>query len=191
MLPYSKVLDVGCGCLRAGYWLVRFLDPGCYYGIEPHVPMLDAGIEHCLTPEIKAVKKPLFDTNDRFDFSVFDAKFDVVLARSIWSHAAKSQIEAMLDSFVAWTNPEAFFLTSYYPATWYRWRQGDYQGSKWVGRSHERSNPGQIHHSWKWIRAVCGSRGLDVRRLPDPPFNGQYWLKITRLQETGTSRNSA
>jgi hypothetical protein len=23
--PDSKLLDVGCGCLRAGYWLVRFL----------------------------------------------------------------------------------------------------------------------------------------------------------------------
>ena len=99
--------------------------------------MLDAGIEYCLTPELRAEKKPLFDTNDRFDFSVFNAKFDVVLARSIWSHAAKSQIEAMLDSFVAWTNPGAFFLTSYLPATWHRWGQGDYRGSKWVGRSHE------------------------------------------------------
>src|SRR5271157_4551410 len=28
--PGSRVLDVGCGCLRAGYWLMHFLDPGCY-----------------------------------------------------------------------------------------------------------------------------------------------------------------
>jgi len=153
--------------------------------------MLNAGIEYSLTPELKAEKKPRFDTNDRFDFSVFDVRFDVVLARSIWSHAAKSQIEAMLDSFVAWTNPRAFFLTSYYPARWYRSGQRDYRGSKWVGRSHERSKPGLIRHSWKWIRAACGDRGLDVRRLPDPPFNGQHWLKITRFQDTGTSRNSA
>src|SRR5260370_20544929 len=33
--PESKVLEIGCGCLRIAYWLVRFLDPGCYHGIEP------------------------------------------------------------------------------------------------------------------------------------------------------------
>ena len=29
LYPYSRLLDVGCGCLRAGYWLIRLLDPGC------------------------------------------------------------------------------------------------------------------------------------------------------------------
>ncbi len=24
--PSSKVLDIGCGCLRGGYWLIHFLD---------------------------------------------------------------------------------------------------------------------------------------------------------------------
>jgi hypothetical protein len=32
--PYSKLLDVGCGCLRGGYWLVRLLDADCYFDIE-------------------------------------------------------------------------------------------------------------------------------------------------------------
>src|SRR5213082_1830019 len=29
----SQVLDIGCGVLRAGYWLIHYLDPGCYCGI--------------------------------------------------------------------------------------------------------------------------------------------------------------
>ena len=33
--PSSRVLDVGCGALRLGYWLLRFLDPGRYFGIDP------------------------------------------------------------------------------------------------------------------------------------------------------------
>src|SRR5260370_14272348 len=68
--PSSKLLDVGCGCLRAGYWLVRLLDAGCYFGIEPNSTMLQAGLDHVLGSELQAAKKPLFDTNDRFDFSV-------------------------------------------------------------------------------------------------------------------------
>ena len=26
LVPESKILDIGCGCLRTAYWLIRFLD---------------------------------------------------------------------------------------------------------------------------------------------------------------------
>jgi hypothetical protein len=81
--------------------------------------MLQAGIGHILCPGLQAAKKPLFDTNDRFDFSVFGVKFDVFLARSIWTHAPKSQIQIMLDGFIRNSSPDAFLLTSYYPASWF------------------------------------------------------------------------
>jgi hypothetical protein len=183
LYPDSKLLDVGCGCLRAGYWLVRLLDPGCYFGIEPFQEMLAAGIESCLTPEVRTQKRPCFNSNDRFDFSVFGVKFDVVLARSIWSHASKSQIGAMLDGFVEHTNPNAFFLTSYLPTVWFKRWQRDYSGDHWVGKSHQQSQPGQIHHSRKWIELEGQKRGLSVKQLPDEPFNSQYWLKITKDQK--------
>jgi hypothetical protein len=105
------------------------------------------------------------------------------LARSIWSHASKSQIQAMLDGFVEHTNPNAFFLTSYLPAVWFKRWQRDYTGTNWVGKSHQRNQPGQIHHSRKWIELECQRRGLSVKQLPDEPFNSQYWLKITKNQK--------
>ena len=176
--PSSRLLDIGCGCLRAGYWIIRLLDPGCYFGIEPNARMLEAGIDYLLDPELRAAKSPSFDTNDHFDFSVFRVKFDAFLARSIWSHAPKSQIQTMLDGFVQTSSPEAFFLTSYYPAPWFR--RTDYSGTKWVGLSHTSSKPGQIRHKRSWIESECRARGLFVKQLNDAPFNGQYWLKITR-----------
>src|SRR5260370_4441623 len=33
--PESRVLDIGCGCLRAAYWLIHYLHPRCYCGIAP------------------------------------------------------------------------------------------------------------------------------------------------------------
>ena len=69
--PQLKVLDLGCGCLGGGYWLIHFLDPGCYFGIEPAARMLQQGIDHLIEPEILKVKQPCYDTNDRFDLSVF------------------------------------------------------------------------------------------------------------------------
>jgi hypothetical protein len=102
------------------------------------------------------------------------------LARSIWSHASKAQIQAMLDGFVEHTNPNAFFLASYLPAVWFKRWQRDYTGDNWVGKSHQRNQPGQIHHSRKWIKIECQKRGLAVKQLSDEPFNSQYWLKITK-----------
>lgn len=181
--PYSKVLDVGCGCLRGGYWLVRLLDPDCYFGIEPNQPMLKAGIEYCLTPELLALKRPRFDSNDQFDFSVFQTKFDAVVARSIWTHTSKEQIQVMLDNFVEHTNAQGFFLTSYLPSVWYKRRHRDYTGKKWVGKSHECGSAGLVHHRTGWIHHQCRIRGLRLKELDDAPFNGQRWLKITKAGE--------
>ncbi len=178
--PQSKVLDLGCGCLRGGYWVIHFLDPGCYFGIEPAAAMLRQGIDHVMEPEVLKERQPRFDTNDRFDLSVFGVKFDIVLARSIWSHASKGQIVTMLDGFLANSSPDAFFLTSYYPAGF--WKHRDYKGDRWKGRSHQSDTPGEVRHSFRWVKKQVEARGLFVRQLPDLPFNGQHWLKICRSQ---------
>jgi hypothetical protein len=96
----SRVLDIGCGCLRAGYWLIHFLDPDCYFGIEPNRAMLETGLSSLLEPGLAEAKRPRFDHNADFNLTVFGERFDFVLARSIWTHASKTQIETMLDGIV-------------------------------------------------------------------------------------------
>lgn len=181
--PWSKVLDVGCGCLRGGYWLIHFLDKGRYFGIEPHSVMLQKGIDRVLEPELLEEKQPRFDTNDRFDFSVFGEKFDVLIARSIWSHASKAQVQLMLDGFAANSSREAFFMTSYYPASFWNWRKRDYSGGEWRGRSHQSRTPDQVCHSFRWVKQQVEMRGMFVTQLPDLVLNGQYWIKIAHDRE--------
>lgn len=115
--PSSRVLDVGCGALRLGYWLMHFLEPGCYFGIEPQQEMLHVGLEELIEPDVVAHADAHFDANENFDFSVFGETFDFVFARSIWTHASKPQISAMLRSFAATSSPEGVFLASYKPAS--------------------------------------------------------------------------
>src|SRR5712691_748005 len=114
--PESKILEFGCGCLRIAYWLVRFLDPGCYHGIEPARQRVELGLRYLFASEEVMLKQPRFDFNPNFDPTVFGARFDFFLARSIWTHASKRQIEATLDSFVRDSLPTSVFLTSYLPA---------------------------------------------------------------------------
>jgi len=181
MYPQMKVLDLGCGCLRGGYWLIHFLDAGCYFGIEPAAARLQQGIDHVVEPEVLKDKQPKFDTNDKFDLGVFGVKFDIVLARSIWSHASKEQIVTMLDEFAANSTPEAFFLTSYIRARIFKGR--DYKGDSWQGRSHQSDRGGLVQHSFRWVKEQVESRRLFVRQLPDLVFGGQHWLKICRSRD--------
>ena len=134
LTPASKVLDIGCGCLRGGYWLIHFLDKGCYFGIEPNTEMLDAGLRILLEPELLELKTTRFDPNSNFDFSIFEVKFDYLVARSIWTHASKQQIQTMLDGFVNTASTGAMFITSYIMPTLFK---RDYKNSNLVGKSHE------------------------------------------------------
>jgi hypothetical protein len=175
--PASRVLDLGCGVLRAGYWLIHFLDAGGYHGIEPHAGRLEIGMHTMLEPEVLQSKRPRFDTNPRFDTGVFGEQFDYFLAYSIWTHASKRQISVMLDGFLRDARGDAVFLTTYYPAGW---RHRDYRGDTWYGTSHESDVPGCIYHSFRWVRAECDARNLVVRKIGRDRTHGQFWLEITR-----------
>jgi SAM-dependent methyltransferase len=207
--PSSRVLDVGCGALRAGYWLMRFLDTGCYFGIEPNRDMLKVGLEEIVQPNVVARAGAHFAHNDDFDFSVFGEQFDFVLARSIWTHTSKAQIQAMLSSFAATAAPGGAFLASYHPATalapfGQRWppikrlftaplaqmspilvklpaiTSSQYEGKQWVGISHRSGEPGVVRHSLRWIAEEARQRGLRARLMPYPVANAQYWLRVAR-----------
>jgi len=177
LTPESKVLDIGCGCLRIAYWLIRFLDPGCYFGVEPASQRIDYGLHHLFTPEEISLKQPHFDFNSNFDSSVFGVKFDFFLARSIWTHGSKRHIEVTLDSFVRDSAPRGIFLASYLPP---QSPDEDYQGDRWVGTSHESTVPGVIRHKLTWILQQCQIRSLVVRELPGIDCDSQFWLRISR-----------
>ena len=183
LLPTSRVLDIGCGCLRVGYWLIHFLGQERYFGIEPNRLMLGAGLRILLEPGVVELKRPQFDENARFDFAVFDEQFDYFVARSIWIHASKAHIQTMLDGFVSTSNTHSVFLVSYLPATC---DEDDYQGTTWVGRSHLSNQPATIRHRFAWIEAECVRRGLIAEEITDQTYNfgNQIWLRI-RHRESG------
>jgi len=174
--PDSRVLDFGCGVLRGGYWLIHFLDAGCYHGIEPHAERLAIGTEVILESETLRLKQPSFDSNTTFDTATFGKKFDYFLAYSIWTHAPKHQIEMMLDGFVRNSTEGAAFLASFLPA---RHNADDYTGNQWFGTSHDSDVRGCVHHSFSWIRNACRRRGLHVQMLGRDGI-GQIWLRVDR-----------
>jgi hypothetical protein len=179
LTPESKLLDIGCGCLRVAYWLIRFLEPDGYFGIEPARLRVEYGKHFLFESESEELerKRPRFDFNAGFDSKPFATVFDFFLAGSIWTHASKAQIETTLDSFCRDAAPSAAFLSSYLPAAT---PEEDYSGDSWVGSSHESATPGIVRHSLAWISAACERRGLALGELPGLDCDSQYWLRITK-----------
>ena len=173
--PWSKLLDIGCGALCGGYWMIHFLDAGGYHGIEPNQHMLKAGIEYLLEPGLLETRTPRFVYNDQYDFSGFGTKFDFFHAHSIWTHAPKKDIEKMLDGFVKFGNAGARFLTSFKSPHIFR---PDYKGDSWVGVSHESETAGICRHSFKWIQNACRKREVTVTLLKHEKIHKQKWLLI-------------
>lgn len=181
LTPQSTFLDVGCGALRVGYWLLHFLDRGRYCGIEPNVEMLQAGIAEILEPGLLEAKQPRFNHNDDFDLDVFGERFDFVFARSIWTHASKEQIGRMLDGFASIASERGVFLASVLPAREGRRRgREDFVGSGWQGRSHQSEKAALVGHKLSWVREQCAARKLLAEALHGRVANNQVWVRITR-----------
>jgi SAM-dependent methyltransferase len=164
LYPNSRVLDVGCGALRGGYWLINFLQPGRYYGIEPNRKMLQIGVRNFLTKNLINVKRPRFAYNDDFDFTVFNAKFDFVIARSIWTHSARAHIQKMLDSFVKTKAQKGIFLTSYYPS-------GISRGYNWG-----QSAAANVHKIVETLRGKKREKGIGLASGVFGNYRGSSWV---------------
>src|SRR5579875_1380257 len=63
---HHRLLDIGCGSLRAGRMLIAYLEPERYVGVEPNRWLIDAALRRELGEGIIALKRPRFDANAEF-----------------------------------------------------------------------------------------------------------------------------
>ena len=115
MREHHTLLDVGCGSLRGGRLFIPYLAPGHYHGIEPNVPILEAGKREEVGHEQLERKRPVFSHDDSFTLSAFGRTFDYILAQSIFSHATRAQIKRCLLEAAAVMTPASQFAATYNP----------------------------------------------------------------------------
>ncbi|MFB7981098.1 class I SAM-dependent methyltransferase [Streptomyces vinaceus] len=93
LAPHHRMLDIGCGNLRAGWRFIEHLAPGHYYGIDISPDILISAKETLARQELQGKLPHLTLTQDlTFDF-LPDAYFDVVHAHSVFSHSPIEIIE--------------------------------------------------------------------------------------------------
>jgi len=112
----STLLDVGCGCLRAGVHFVRFLDPGRYYGMDVNASLLRAGLEREL-PAAGLAGRVASDhllVNGAFEAWRFGALFDYALAQSVFTHLPAPAVAAALRELARCVRPGGRLFVTFF-----------------------------------------------------------------------------
>jgi SAM-dependent methyltransferase len=107
--PDRRMLEIGCGNLRAGRLFIDHLDPGNYYGIDISPEILLAAQDTVAEYGLQAKLPHLTLARDlRFGF-LPDGQFDVVHAHSVFSHSPIGVIDECLANVGRVMAPGGFF----------------------------------------------------------------------------------
>jgi ubiquinone/menaquinone biosynthesis C-methylase UbiE len=117
LLPSHKLVDIGCGALRCGVPIIRYLEEGNYYGLDFNASLIEAG--KCeLAKEGLTAKCPTLLVNDKFEIDRFGVSFDFAIAQSVFTHLDLNLItRCVAEARKALTSDSKFFCT-FFPAPW-------------------------------------------------------------------------
>ena len=114
--PNMRLLDVGCGCFRAGVHAAAFLEPGNYYGIDISWELMQAGYEKELVPAGLNSRMPNSNmlATDNFDMTSFDVDFDYFIAQSLFTHLPLNHLMLCLERAEKTSRPGANFFATFF-----------------------------------------------------------------------------
>ena len=153
-----RLLDFGCGSLRAGRLLISYLLPGHYYGVEPNAWLVEDAIQHEVGQDQIRLKRPCFSNNANFSVDEFGVKFDYIVAQSIFSHAGRDLIERALSNFRSNLQHDGLVLATFIHANT-RGFGDEYGGNGWV-------YPGCVVYDPATIQRMIRAAGLHGALLP-------------------------
>ncbi|GGY47139.1 class I SAM-dependent methyltransferase [Streptomyces djakartensis] len=163
--PHHRMLEIGCGNLRAGRLFIDYLDTGHYYGIDisPHILL---AAQDTLAAGRLQPKLPYLVLADDLTFAFLpDAHFDVVHAHSVFSHSPPHVIEECFAHVGRILAPGGFF---------------DFTFDRTEGAEHQVLRE-DFYYRTETLTALAARHGLDARfmddweRLP----HGQSKMRVT------------
>ncbi len=153
---YHRLLDFGCGSLRAGRLFLVYLNPGCYFGIEPNSWLIEEAIRGELGGyDLVQAKRPSFSDSAEFDSRVFGTTFDFIVAQSVFSHCGLDLIRKSLEGFAATLAPEGIIMATFLTPT----GAHDFEGTGWI-------YPECVVYRQQTVEQTASSVGLSTLRIP-------------------------
>jgi SAM-dependent methyltransferase len=96
LTPAQRLLDIGCGPIRAGSHLIAYLNAGQYHGIDYNPDFIASARAIVASHPELAEKRPTLECDDRFGFAKTPGTFDFVLVFSVLNHCNREQIDFFL-----------------------------------------------------------------------------------------------
>jgi SAM-dependent methyltransferase len=151
-----RMVDVGCGSLRAGRLFIPYLRPGHYFGVEPNRWLVEEGIKHELGDDIVRVKRPTFRFVEDFSLSAFGVDFDFALAHSVFSHTYPDLALTGLRGIAEALAPQGKLFGTFIE----NFAEGEPStgGSGWL-------YPGCVIYAWEEMQGLIEESGLVARRI--------------------------
>jgi SAM-dependent methyltransferase len=107
--PGDRMLEIGCGNLRAGRLFIDYLDAGHYYGVDISPDILLAAADTVTEFGLQAKLPHLGLVRDMSLGLLPDGEFTVVHAHSVFSHSPVEVIDECLGSVARVMAPGGFF----------------------------------------------------------------------------------
>lgn len=164
--PEHKLLDIGCGSLRVGKHIIKYLDKYNYCGLEPNNWLFK---EESEKDSIK-IKIPAFNDNRDFELDMFHIHgFDYILCNSVFIHACKQEIEKVFSQLKEVLKPDGKFIFNFI--------QGDKDNN-----ANEWTYPSHICYTWKYFDDLRKQYNLTYE-LPAVNYPGKQKFIIATFKE--------
>jgi len=111
LLPEHRFLDIGCGTLRGGLPVVRYLKRAHYYGIDIRRTVLSEA-RHEIEEADLHFQLPRLMTVARFDELCSDLTFDFILAFSVLIHMEDGSLDECLERVFRHLKPNGTFFAN-------------------------------------------------------------------------------
>ncbi len=110
--PNHVFLDVACGSLRLGQYLIPYLETGNYFGLEGEEKLVQAGLEHEFEAGIIELKQPRFAINYDFDVTALGS-YDFAMAQSLITHLTPDDTRLCLTKLRTSSKPSSTLIFTY------------------------------------------------------------------------------
>ncbi len=167
--PGDVFIDVGCGPLRAGCHLVRFLKPHCYFGIDLNQSFVDAA-HFLISRDGLQDQQPTVVRADNFDFDRLDLPRppDWIFAFSVLNHCSIAERRTFFAEVDKVAGPGTRILVSH--RHW--WKPADLEGTR--------------------VRVVRKIGPGDLAKIGLPPISESGWSRkqtpLPMMEFTACSR---
>ena len=160
--PEMRMLEIGCGNLRAGRLFIDYLDAGNYYGLDISPDILIGALDTVADFDLRAKLPHLTVVKDLRLHFLPDASFDFIHAHSVFSHSPIEVIDECLAHVGRILTPGGFF---------------DFTFDRTEGTEHQVLHE-DFYYRTETLLALAARHGLEAAYLTDWEATGHPQSKI-------------